>query len=864
MRLLERDAELQLLDRAVSAAAAGAGSVVLVAGEPGIGKSALVDAWLARLPDTVRILRGACDDLVTPRLLGPFRDMVRGTQAPLAGALESAGSRDGVLGAIQAELSSPLRTTVAVIEDLHWADEATLDAVRFLARRIADEPTVLVTTYRDDLPADHPLLAATGALTGPAVHRLALAGLSVAGVATLGAEAGLSAAQVHDITGGNPFFVTEVLSSPGREVPTTVREAVGARLRELPDTARRALEQLAVAPGGLSLALVERVVAGGMAALEEPERRRFTAFVDGTARFRHELIRRAVVASCTAAQLAVAHARVLAALDPDRTDPARLVHHAVGAGDAEAVARHAPAAARAAAQAGAHRDSVGLYEHVLRFPELLPAAERAAVRTDHARELLLVNRLEEGLAEAERAVAESERLGDPEGLGIALTVLADARYWGLRGATAAAAAEQAVAVLRSLPPDRPLARATSTLAFVQVMDNRFADAERSADEAVVLADAVGAPDLRSHALAQRGLARVMLDDERGLEDLRGALRSALELPHHEHVVVASVGLASAMHRAGRTADAEEVLATGLAHAQRHDLTTAATTLRMMRSGLDLARGDWREAEQGLRAALGEGQGTGWGETVAAALLGRLRARQQAGGAEELLDRAWQLATASGEIQRIGPAGAAWLEWGWLTGQLDRVRDRVEYATATARRVGHRWYLGELLRYRMLAEGPAEVTDALPEPWASGCRGAWREAAATWQERGAPYERALELYASAEVAAVLEALTEFDRLGALATATLARRRLKELGVRHIPRGPRAETRDHPLGLTPRQVEVLGLLVTGATNPEIAERLVLSVRTVDHHVSAVLTKLGVGSRREVAARAEELGLLPATVR
>jgi DNA-binding CsgD family transcriptional regulator len=239
----------------------------------------------------------------------------------------------------------------------------------------------------------------------------------------------------------------------------------------------------------------------------------------------------------------------------------------------------------------------------------------------------------------------------------------------------------------------------------------------------------------------------------------------------------------------------------------------------------------------------------------------------------LLDRAWSIAVRSGEIQRIGPVGTACLEWGWLTGRTAEIRDRVDAAVTLAAQIGHVWYLGELRRYLLLVDGqPAEGqpgaatggpgpqvdVDLLPEPWRGGIRGAWQDAAARWETLGWPYERALELASSGEADATIAGLHALDGLGAAAAATQVRRRLRELGVRHIPRGPREETRSNPAGLTTRQMEVLRLVAEGATNAQIADRLVVSPRTVDHHVSAVLTKLGVTSRREVATRAVELGL------
>jgi hypothetical protein len=281
------------------------------------------------------------------------------------------GSRDDVLAAMQDEFSNPLRPTVVVIEDLHWADEATLDAVRFLGRRIGGEPTVLIATYRDDLPADHPLHLAMGELTGDEIRRISSDGLSVAAIAELARSVDAPRRTCTPSPAATP-------SSSRRSWRPPRRAGAGdGPRRDLGPVAtpgrppRSALEQLAVAPGGLELHIAGQVIPGGVEALADAERRGLVVVGDGRIRYAHEITRRAVVAECPAAQLAGAHAQLLAVLDPSHSDPSRLLHHAIGAGDAVRVARHAPAAAEAAAQAGAHRDAAAALAQALRYPELL-------------------------------------------------------------------------------------------------------------------------------------------------------------------------------------------------------------------------------------------------------------------------------------------------------------------------------------------------------------------------------------------------------------------------------------------------------------------------------------------------------------
>jgi hypothetical protein len=274
--ILERDRELGVLTEAVRAAQHGAGCVALVFGEAGIGKSCVVEALRARVPARGRMLVGYCDDLATKRALGPFRDLAGSAGTALTLAVQDGGDRDRLFAALRAELEGPPTPTVLVIEDVHWADDATLDALRFLIRRITRLPAVLVLTYRDDEVGNtHPLHQLLGQAAGmAAVHRLPLRRLSADAVRQLGGERPVDVARILAVTSGNPFFVTEVLAAGGGDtVPHTIVQAVLARVRHLDESTREVVEQLAVVPSALDRWLVDALVPGGPPALLAAEQR---------------------------------------------------------------------------------------------------------------------------------------------------------------------------------------------------------------------------------------------------------------------------------------------------------------------------------------------------------------------------------------------------------------------------------------------------------------------------------------------------------------------------------------------------------------------------------------------------------------
>ncbi|HSR27870.1 MAG TPA: AAA family ATPase, partial [Actinomycetes bacterium] len=354
MRLVERDAQLRRLEAALEEARRGRGTTVLVSGEAGIGKTSLLQEFADGAWPTARVLVGACEDLLTPRPLGPFRDMARdaGGLAGLAG-----DDRDAFLDALLAEMAFTQRPAVVIVEDAHWADAASLDIVRYLARRIERLSALLVVSYRDEeLRDDHPFARMVAALAGPSVLRIELEGLSDEAVAELAAAAGLDPGPVVAAVGGNPFYLTEVLAAPGAAVPPSVRHAVRARFASLPASCRSSLERLAVVPSGAEPWLVRSLVEDP-AALEPAERRGMVVSAQGRVRFRHELARRAVELSLPASRRMDHHRRALAALAVGGAEPSRLVHHAVAAADDQAVAHNAAAAARDAAGSSAHREA---------------------------------------------------------------------------------------------------------------------------------------------------------------------------------------------------------------------------------------------------------------------------------------------------------------------------------------------------------------------------------------------------------------------------------------------------------------------------------------------------------------------------
>ncbi|GLP64446.1 LuxR family transcriptional regulator [Streptomyces sp. TUS-ST3] len=853
--ILEREPELARLAAAAREAADGAGSVVLVFGEAGIGKSSLVKALPDHLPDGTRILVGECDDLATRRPLGPFRDLIGSVGGELAGAVTEGGDRHRVHEALLEEL----RGAVLVVEDVHWADEASLDALRFLVRRADRLPALLVLTYRDDeLSREHPLRHLLGQVSrAPRVHRLPLARLSLDAVRTLSAGR-VDPAQVYAVTNGNPFFVAEILAAGGTgEVPPTVVDAVLARLRGLPGDTVDALEQLAVVPSAVERPLVDTLLAEEVAVLAAAEQRGLLTVTPERVAFRHELIRRAVADSLPAARRIGLNRAVLEALVArPGSDAARIVHHAAQAGDRDAVARYGPDAAKDASCAGAHREAAAQLRLVLRERHRYAPAELADLLERYAVETYTIADSAAAVAAQREAVALRRSLGDTLALGADLRWLSRIHWWAGNADQAQEAAREAVAVLEHAGDDRLLALAVSNTAQLRMLSERYAEAVEHGERAITLARKADDPAILAHALNNVGTARWRSGDPGGRRQLEESLEVALAAGEVEHACRSYANIIWTLLDNLQYDEADAFLSPAMDLADRAEHLGFLNYLHVELAMRRLAAADWGEAEKHAEYGMHDFVPA---RCPALTVLARVRIRCGRPGADELLGEAWEIAVGTRELQRTGPVAVARAESAWLRGDLKGVIEAAEPVHAQASLLPGAPYRPELGYWLTKAGHPVPPDDS-DHPYALQARGQWRRAAARWQTAGCPYEHASARAESPDPADKLAALAAFDALGAEPAARMLRAELRRLGVRRIPRGPLAATRENPAGLTDRQLQVIRLLAEGLTNAEIAARLVVSVRTIDNHVRAVLDKLDAPGRRQAAARAAELGLLP----
>ncbi|HEY7433256.1 MAG TPA: AAA family ATPase [Streptosporangiaceae bacterium] len=864
MDLLERSAPLSQLDSLLAATVAG-GRVALVTGEAGIGKSALVRRFAERQATAARFLVGTCDPLLIPRALGPLHDLARQTGGRLARMLAAESPREQLFAALLDELEQPNPPRVIAVEDAHWADEATLDLLVFLGRRMERTRALLLVTYRDDeLAAGHPLRAVVGSLPKDAMLRVRLQPLSDAAVEELARQAGRPAAGLHSLTGGNPLLVTEVLASGEPGVPMNVRDLMLARLGRVSDDAQELARLVAVVPARAELWLLEEALRPAPLAVEPCVTAGLLVAGDEAVGFRHELLRRAVEGSLSAVARRELNRKVLRVLAGTQRGPAdvtRLVHHAREARDVEAVLRYAPRAAAQAAAVGAHNEALGHYRVVLQHAGRLPAAVRADLLEGCSVEAYVSGFAQEALAARRAALPTREAQGDPDRLGESLRWLSRLSWYACRRDEAETAAARAVAVLERGEPGHQLAMAYSNQAQLDMLADRAEAALAWASRAIELARRLGDPEALSHALTNAGSVRLWRGDPVGRAELEQAFEVALAAGLEDHAARALNNLAGSSVDMRDYRHASGDIDRALGFAVEHDLAGYTQCIIGIRARLRLEQGDWVGAERGAEAALGERGRSTIGMVCALLVLALLRARRGDPEAAATLQEATDAAFATGELQWIGPVAAARAEHAWLRGETALVAEEASHAFEAVVAAGHPWFAGELALWLWQAGALAQVPVVVAEPYQLLLDGDWRGAAEAWQALGCPYAQAQALACADRDEGALEALRLFDDLGAGQAARRLRGDLRRRGVRRIPRGPRPATAANPAGLTGRQLEVLTLLSSGLSNPEIAARLSLSARTVDHHVLALLAKLGARSRRQVAAAACQLKIIPA---
>jgi DNA-binding CsgD family transcriptional regulator/tetratricopeptide (TPR) repeat protein len=861
--LLEREGGLATLDQALDRARSGRGTTVLLRGEAGIGKSALLRHWTEQTllaQQSTQVLWGVCDALFTPRPMGPVLDLASGLGPDVRGAV----SQRNVPGELYAAVADVVRRPegpmhVLIIEDAHWADHLTLDFLKYMGRRLAAWPVVLVVTYRDDeVGPMHPLMQVVGELPNTSTVAIDLEPLGLTAIELLTGSQGTLAKDLHQATGGNPFFATEVIAATRREgtVPTTVSSAVLARMQRVSPKAREVLEVASLEPRSVEYDLLVTLVGEeGALAIESCVQVGLLRWADRGVSFRHELARRAVEATWSPQRRREAHARYHALLGMRGDDVVdRMAYHASQAHDGEAVLRSAPLAGQRASALGARREAAAHYASALAYVELAPDDLHATLLERWATEASESNTPQKSLQSArERALALRRKQGDMERVAANLRALAGIHLRTGERARGIELLDESVQVLEARTPGPELARAYSQRSSMYMTSNQWSEAIAWGERAIELADSLNLNDVRASALNNVGSCLADAGDMKGFEYLERSLAIAQEHALRSDEARAWVNGGEAAVRNRLLPRAQVWLERGLEFAKQHDIDRLLPMLAGSLANAHVARGQF-QAALNLRdeyvpfAPPDTITGLALQAAVATVEVVRDGPDRCAG-----LDALWQRALPLHQPDEIVPVALACAEAAWLNGDLQACANVVEQAVKACANLTL-WDWGELACwYHRCGRNPDTLSLApMATPCEAEIEGDWVTARRLWREREMPrHEAWVALFQEAQegVTTKAQAAMLFEQVGAKACAAHAR---LTLGKQAKPNS------SIPFGLTSREWQVAQQLAQGLSSPQIAQALSRSERTVEHHVANVLSKLGAKRRSEVAMKLEAAGL------
>jgi len=868
--LIERDDPLHQLVSRAHELSTGRGGIMLVIGEAGIGKTSLLEEFKQQIPKEADLIWSGCDPLNTPRPFGPLYDITAGRSNSVLSMLEEGASPSIISSAFYTWLDSLSTPLVIVIEDIHWADNASIDLIKYLARRIAFVNCLLVLSLRDDeLESHHALRNALAIMPAAHTSRLNLKPLSEEGVNLLANSANKPIQNLHKITSGNPFFVTELLATDGvntQSIPASVQDAINTRLFKLIPQEREFLETLSVIPRAVSLSLIEKLVGptGETFALACMARKLLVRNGNTEFRFRHELARLGTLSRVTVNEQKKIHSRVLRALEEiqPNVELGALVHHAAGAFDAQRVLKYAPTAAKNAASLGAHREAASYLAAALKFVEYADTQLAAQLYEDWAYEAGLALRIDHEVIEARkhaitlwRAVSRNDKIGEN------LRWLSRLHWY--RGETVEAGhyANEAIRVLEDSPPSSEKAMAYSLRSQLDMLNDRMDDAIKWGEKALALEKEHPKPEVKVHALNNIGSALLLRGDEKGEPLLRESMQIAIKHDLHEHAARAFTNLSDYFVRYKKLDAAEEATAQGIEYDTRYDLESWTYYLVGIQAQLRLEQGRLRDAETISQGVLEMQQLTLLMHLPAISVLTKAQLRLGSADHKKTLSKVLDDSFATDEIQYIIPARLSAVESAWYNDNRSAAYEQLSELVELDESLLDHWRAGEITAWVQRFNFDLELKCSLPlaTPYQLEVDQQHEAAAEAWLSLGIPYSAAICLLNAGQQKLPLllpKAYKILDSIDAKGLLPTVRSQAKELGILNqlpgIRRGPYKASRQHPLGLTGKEQEILTHMLEGTSNKDIASALSRSQRTIENHVSSILGKLNVSNRLDAVLK------------
>ena len=855
MELIERAGFLNTLHDKFEDIAEAEGHCFLVSGEAGIGKTSLVRTFCQEIKKECKILQGTCDALFTPRPLAPLYDIAWQMQSDVMERVHDKKDRTTLFTNLLQELSVQKEPIVLIFEDVHWADEATLDFIKFLARRINQLHCLFILTFRDnEIISGHPLRNVFGQLPRDVFTRLQLTALSKEAVETMAAGKGYSGESVYSISGGNPFYVTEILASYSCGVPDNVKDSILTVYNRQNEKTKEVWKFLSVQPTGFETDYLLKMDPSCVEAVELSLESGIILHEQGKVFFKHELYRRTIEASLSPLLRVSLNKRILDLFLKDfeqKREIERIIHHAKNANEYELVTHYALIAAKRTSCIGAHIESAKLYCSAIEYYQGHDKNKLHELYEGYAYECYLINKHKDAIIYMNRSLKLWEGEEDIERSSDCMRFLSRLYWVDGNRKQSESLASKAIDLLNDKPDSRTKGLAYSNLSQLTMIYNQYPEAVYWGEKAMVIAKKLDDADILAHALDSVGTVKMRLTGSKkeGFELLQKSLDIALQNSFHEHAARAYSNMGANGIFLKDYAFAKDILEKGLKYCEELDMDTWVNYMLGHMTRLKLETGQWEEACTIAENLINNtNQGTIF-KIGALAVIATLKMRRGDNDVEPILLDARAKAFGTMELQRIIPVLAALLEYEWITGKVLVDKVAIDYTITMLEQTGDAdmdnkfayWLLKVREQYVPFHKSHKDYNNAN-----------------MWEELGCPYEQALALFAGDE-SDKRKAIGIVQELGASAVYEKLKMEMRASGIKSIPRGMRESTRANAARLTGREVDVLKLLKEGMQNKEIADRLFISAKTVDHHITSILFKLDVNTRVKAVHEAINLDII-----
>ncbi len=679
---------------------------------------------------------------------------------------------------------------ILIIEDIHWADESTLDLIKYLGRRANRINSLFLITYRDDeLSPRHPLRFVLGDIASKSLKKFKLSSLTEKTVNKLANLHGIK--NLFQITSGNPFLINELINNKNEIIPSAIKDSILTRISRLTDDARDLAELVSIIPSRAEKWILNEITQNKLKKLDECLNAGILKTEAEFISFKHELSRMAVEESLSDSKRQLLNRRVLnTLLNQEKTEDylARIIHHASVINNKEIIIKYSPAAARQASDLGAHRLAANHYLNAVKFADDLTLEKQLELYNGRVYECYLTGQVDEGIKACELMLEILKSFPDPRIEGEVYRRLANLFWFDSHDAKSIEYLCKAVEILEKQQLTKELAMTYSNLSQIYAHRNKSEEAVKYGEKAIVLAKSVNDLETEAHSLNNIGLCKMRDNEDSGEWYLKQSLELSLKNNFYEHTARAYCNLGAKYLWGGNLMEAFKYLAIGLEYCYEKGLDAIGEIIAGDYAKAKLNYGDWEGAIELSDFIYKKINVPTVNKIFPLCVIAQIRTRRIDPGALKLLDEADYLALKLGEIDRIVTVKGARAEYFWLQNNLSNVVDELEEVYKTLLISKDIWAIGEIAYWLWKAGKLNEIPEKIAKPYLLQIKGKWKDAADVWKELHHPYEQALALSEGNEESMKC-AIEILEQLGATATSQLIKQKMRESGIRNIPKGPR---------------------------------------------------------------------------